>query len=103
MFVVVIVMIVIMSVVVFMSVKREGAARSRAKQRPIFWRRSHDRGGALATNMMIEADNAVRGAHNHMQFVADHQNGTAGIIAHCFDLLVKRRRTALIQALSGLV
>ena len=83
MFVVVIVMIVIMSV------KREGAARSRAKQRPIFWRRSHDRGGALATNMMIEADNAVRGAHNHMQFVADHQNGTAGIIAHCFDLLVK--------------
>jgi hypothetical protein len=53
--------------------------------------------------MMIEADNTVRGAHNHMQFVADHQNGTAGIIAHGFDLLVERRRPALIQALSGLV
>ena len=94
---------VIVSVVVFMSVKCEGAACSGAKQRPIFWRRSHDPGGSLATNMMIEADNTVRGAHNHMQFVADHQNGTAGIIAHGFDLLVERRRPALIQALSGLV
>ena len=38
---------------------------------------------------MIEANNAVGGAYDGMQFVADHQNGTAGIVAHSFDLLVK--------------
>ena len=50
---------------------------------------------------MIEANTAVGGAHDDMQFVADHQNCTAGIVAHSFNLLVKSRRTALIQAFSG--
>ncbi len=60
-------------------------------------------GFTLATDMAVEADDAIACAHDHMQIVADHQDGAAELLTHVLDLPVKIRRPWLVQPLCRLI
>ena len=97
------VIMIAMIMAVFVAIKGQRAMGSVAKKCAVFRGRGHMFGGAVATDMAIEANHPVRGRHDDVQFVADHQNGTALVAAHRFDLGVKIRRSRLIKPLRGLV
>jgi hypothetical protein len=57
----------------------------------------------MATDVTIEADDTIRGCHDHMQVVTNHQNGAVQLCAHVFDLAVEGRGSRLIKPLGGFV
>ena len=93
----------VVRVVVFVPVKRQRPLGSGAKQRPVFWRRGDVFRLPLAANMAVEADHPVRGGHDHVQFMADHQHRAAEFGPYGCDLLVKGGRAGLIKALGGFI
>lgn len=85
-------MIVIMGVmmmVVIVTVKRQCALRARAKERAVFRRAGNDFGRAFAADMPVQADHPIRGGHDDVQLVADHQDRASQGAAQLFDLAIK--------------
>ena len=98
-----VVMSVVMTMVMFMAVQRQCAVGSRPEQCPVFRRRRDLFGRTFATDMSVQANYPVRCRHNHVQFMADHQDRTAQFIAHLFDLRIKGGGSGLVQPLRCLV
>jgi len=96
-------MVVGVIVIMLVSIKSECAACPCAEQSAIFWRRSNNSRGAFTANMSVQANNAIRRAHDDMQFMANHQDGASSGLAYAFDLLIEGRRPTLIQPLRGLI
>lgn len=48
--------------------------------------------------MTIEADNAVRGAHDDMELVAYHEDGASEVAADLLNLTVEGGRAGLVEA-----
>ena len=92
-----------MLVIVLVPVKRQRAMGAGAEERAVFRGRGNVFGCAMAADMGVEADHPVRGGHDDVQLVADHQDGTAKFGPDLLDGLVEGRRTGLIEALRCLV
>ena len=82
---------VIMRVAVVVAIKCQCAFCPLAKQRAIFGGRSDMLRLTLTTNMAIQTDHPITGAHHHMQIMTNHQNSTAQLLPHIFNLPVKSR------------
>ncbi len=89
--------------IVFMSVKRERAAGTLAEEPLVFRVIAHQRRRALAADMAVHTNHAIRGAHHHMEIVADHENGRACVISDLLDQAVESGFAWLVQALGGFV
>lgn len=94
---------VIVPVIVVVTIERQRAPGTRSEERAVFWCGRHDGRRSGATDMAIQADDPVGRAHHDMQFMADHENGAAGLVSHGFDLAVEGGGTVLVQALGRLV
>lgn len=92
-----------MDVVVGMAIERQGIYGVGPEQFPIGRRRQHPLGRALAADMAVQAHHAVRGAHYHVQLMADHQHRAAHFAPHALDLAIEVGGAAVIEALGGLV
>ena len=55
-----------MLMTVFVAIERQRAMGSVAKERAVFWGGSHMFGGAVATDVAIEANHPIRGRHDDM-------------------------------------
>lgn len=51
----------------------------------------------------MQADDAVRGAHHHMQLMTDHQHSAAEGVTDAIDLTIEIRDATMIQALGRLI
>ena len=90
------VVIVVVRVVVFVTIEREGAARAGPEQRAVFRGRGDVFGRAFAADVAVQADDPVGRRHDHMQVMADEKDGASGVAADLFDEAVE-------GSLSGLV
>jgi hypothetical protein len=97
------VVVTVVAVVIVVAIQRQRAARACAKQVTVGGRGGDDSGRAFATDVAVQTDHAIRGRHDHVQFVADHQNRTADIITQGFDKAIKRSQCRLIEALGRFV
>ena len=80
--------VMIVVVVVVMPVERQRPARASPEQCPVLRGRGHVLRLTLATDMPVQTDHPVRGAHDHVQFMTDHQHSAAGFTPHplgCLD------------------
>ena len=90
-------------VVVFVAVECQRALRAGAEHGAVFRCVGHHVRRAVAADMAVQADHPVRGAHDHVQLVADHQHGATEVVAHLFDTAIERGRAGLVQPLRRLV
>ena len=96
-------MVVVMPVPVIVPIKGKRPAGARSEQFAIGGGCRHDGGRAFAADMAVQTDDPIARAHDDMEFMADHQNRAAQIVADAFDLFVERRRPRLIESLCGFV
>ena len=92
-----------MAVVVFVTIERERALRSRAKKRAVFRCAGDVFRRAVTADVAVQADNAIGRRHDDVQFVADHQDGAAKCASHLFDAAIKGRGTGLVEPLGRFV
>ena len=89
--------IVIVMVAVFVAVQCQCALGARPEQRAVFLGLRDHLGVAFAADVTVQADHPVRGAHHHMQLMADHQHGTAQPVAQILDPQVELCLRRLVQ------
>ena len=92
-----------MAVRMVMTIERQSPLRAFSEQGAIFGRRRHMLGMPLATDMAIEADHAVAGAHDDMKVVADHEHGATCLLSHGLDLTVELGCARLVEPLRRFV
>jgi len=78
-----------MGVIVVVGIDRQLAAA--AEQRDERRVARHRARIAFATDMMVEADNAIGLAHHHMQIVADQKDAAGKLVAQLGNEMIKRR------------
>ena len=96
---VMVVVIVIMVMIVTVSIKRKSPLRASSKEGVVFRGVLYYIRRALTAYMAIQAQHAIRCGHDHVQIVANHQNGAIQPITHIRDLNVECCGPRLIQAL----
>ena len=101
--VVAVVMPVVMFMIVVMLIQCQGTFGAKAEKRAVFRRVGHHARGAFAADMAVEANHPVRGGHDHMQIMADHQDRGACVLPHSLDQAVEGRLTGLVKALGRLI
>ena len=93
----------VMVVVVLMTINRKCASSLGAKQFQIFRRSGHMFRCPLTADMTIQANHPVGSCHDHMQFMAHHQNRASKLVPYQGKPVVECCRASLIKALSGLI
>ena len=91
--------VVFVVVVMGMAVQRQRPLGAQPEQRAVFRRGGHGRRRAVAADMPVQADHPVRGAHHHMQVVADHQHAAAQRPAQILDDAVEGGGAGLVNGL----